>query len=77
MELEELEEEEEMSGEHGQADWMMEQVIKIMREVFETSRHVKPLPELHNLMTSYLQPQRPMGQPYLLLLAAPDPVLLQ
>lgn len=49
VELEELEEEEEMSREHGQANWMMEQVIKIMWEAFETSRH---MPEFHNPMTS-------------------------
>lgn len=36
MELEELEEEEEeMSGEQGQANWMMEQTIKFMQGAFK------------------------------------------
>lgn len=43
MELEELEEEEEMSGEHGQADCVMEQVIKFMWGAFENLKACKTL----------------------------------
>lgn len=44
MELEELEEQElEIDGEHGQADWVMEQAIKFMRGAFENLKARKAL----------------------------------
>lgn len=43
MELEELEEKEEMSGEHDQADCVMEQVIKFLWGAFENLKGCETL----------------------------------
>lgn len=65
MELEELDEdEEEMSGEHSQADWMMEQATQFMQGTLRTSWYAKPLPELHIPTTRCSQPQQVTEQPH-------------